>query len=116
MARERPEALVIDSVTEVLASGGGLDIIHNVLYRAVKQSGVDVFLTAEKDVASKVTYVADNVIELIYEVYPYGALREAVVRKIRGGRAGYSLPFIIREGRGIVFLASGPRRRLRRSS
>jgi hypothetical protein len=48
VARERPEALVIDSVTEVLASGGGLDIIHNVLYRAVKQSGVDVFLTAEK--------------------------------------------------------------------
>jgi hypothetical protein len=49
--------------------------------------------------------VADNVIELIYEVYPYGALREAVVRRIRGGMAGYSIPFIIREGRGIVFLA-----------
>jgi KaiC/GvpD/RAD55 family RecA-like ATPase len=105
VARERPEALVIDSVTEVLALGGGLDILHNVLYRAVKQSGVEVFLTAEKDVASKVAYVADNVIELIYEVYPYGALREAVVRKIRGGKAGYSIPFIIREGRGIVFLA-----------
>jgi circadian clock protein KaiC len=105
VTRERLKALVIDSVTEVLASGGGLDINHNVLYRAVKQSGVDVFLTAEKDVASKVTYVADNVIELIYEVYPYGALREVVVRKIRGGKAGYSLPFIIREGRGIVFLA-----------
>jgi len=103
-ARERPEVLVIDSVTEVLALGGGLDIIHNVLYRAVKQSGVDVFLTAEKDVASKVTYVADNVIELLYEVYPYGALRDVVVRKIRGGKAGYSMPFIIREGRGIVFL------------
>ena len=103
--RERPEVLVIDSVTEVLALGGGLDIIHNVLYRAVKQSGVDVFLTAEKEVASKVAYVADNVIELIYEVYPYGALREAVVRKIRGGKAGYSIPFIIREGRGFVCLA-----------
>jgi hypothetical protein len=35
------------------------------------------------------------VIELIYEVYPYGALREAVVRKIRGGKAGCSIPFII---------------------
>jgi len=105
VARERPEALVIDSVTEVLAAGGGLDIIHNVLYRAVKQSGVDVFLTAEKEVAPKVAYIADNVVELIYEVYPYGAVREAVVRKIRGGRAGFSLPFIIREGRGILFLA-----------
>ena len=31
VARERPEALVIDSVTEVLAAGGSLDIIHNVL-------------------------------------------------------------------------------------
>jgi hypothetical protein len=27
-----------------------------------------------------------------------------VVRKIRGGKTGYSIPFIIREGRGIVFL------------
>ncbi len=44
-------------------------------------------------------------VELIYEVYPYGAVREAAVRKIRGGRAGFSLPFIIREGRGIMFLA-----------
>ena len=105
VARERPEALVIDSVTEVLAAGGGLDIIHNMLYRAVKQSGVDVFLTAEKEVAPNVAYVADNVVELIYEVYPYGAVREAVVRKIRGGRAGFSLPFIIREGTGILFLA-----------
>ncbi len=105
VARERPEALVIDSVTEVLAAGGGLDIIHNVLYRGVKQSGVDVFLTAEKEVAPKVAYVADNVVELIHEVYPYGTVREAVVRKIRGGRAGFSLPFIIREGRGILFLA-----------
>jgi circadian clock protein KaiC len=31
VARERPEALVIDSVTEVLASGVGLGIIHSVL-------------------------------------------------------------------------------------
>ena len=92
VARERPEALVIDSVTEVLAAGGGLDIIHNVLYRAVKQSGVDVFLTAEKEVAPKVAYVADNVVELIYEVYPYGAVREAVVKKIRGGRAASPSP------------------------
>jgi circadian clock protein KaiC len=66
---------------------------------------VDVFLTAEREVAPKVAYVADNVVELIYEVYPYGAVREAVVRKIRGGRAGFSLPFIIREGKGILFLA-----------
>ncbi len=61
---------------------------------------MDVFLTGPK-----VTYVAANVVELIYEVYPYGAVREAAVRKIRGGRTGFSLPFIIREGRGILFLA-----------
>lgn len=66
---------------------------------------MDVFLTAEKEVAPGVAYVADNVVELIYEVYPYGAVREAVVRKVRGGRAGFSLPFLIREGRGILFLA-----------
>ncbi len=62
-------------------------------------------MTAEKEVAPKVAYVADNVVEPIHEVYPYGTVREAVVRKIRGGRAGFSLPFIIREGRSILFLA-----------
>ncbi len=82
------------------------------LYRAVKQSGVDVFLAAEREVAPKVAYVVANVVELIYEVYPYGAVREAVVRKIRGGRAGFSLPFLIREGKGVLFLApAAPRRR-----
>jgi circadian clock protein KaiC len=45
------------------------------------------------------------VVELIYEVYPYDAVREAVVRKIRGGRTGFSLPFIMREGKGVLFLA-----------
>ena len=70
VARERPEALVIDSITEILAAGAGLDVIHNVLYRTVKQWGIDVFLTAEKEVATKIMYVADNVIELVYEVIP----------------------------------------------
>jgi len=105
VARERPEALVIDSITEILAAGGGLDVLHNILYRTVKPWGVDVFLTAEKEVAAKITYVADNVIELVYEVYPYGAVREVLVKKIRGGRAGYSLPYVIREGKGLTFLA-----------
>jgi hypothetical protein len=108
VARERPRALVIDSVTELLSASGGIDIIHNVFYRAVKQGGIDVFLTAEREVAPKVAYIADNVIELVYEIYPYGALREAVVRKVRGRRAGFSLPFLIREGRGIVFLPAAP--------
>ncbi|WP_148682442.1 RAD55 family ATPase [Pyrobaculum neutrophilum] len=105
VAREKPQALVIDSVTEFLAAGGGLDILHNIIYRAVKQSGVDVFLTAEREVAQRVAYVADNVIELFYEVYPYGAVREAVVRKIRGGRAGYTMPYVILEGAGLLFIA-----------
>jgi hypothetical protein len=51
-------------------------------------------------------------VELIYEVHPHGAVREAAVRNLRGGRAGFSLPFIIREGKGILFL--GQRLRLRR--
>ncbi len=49
VARWRPEVLVIDSVSEVLAAGGGLDITQKVLYRAVRQSGVDVFLAAERE-------------------------------------------------------------------
>jgi KaiC/GvpD/RAD55 family RecA-like ATPase len=46
--RERPGALVIDSITEFLSLGGGVDIIHNVVYRIIKQAGIDVFLTAER--------------------------------------------------------------------
>lgn len=64
--RERPGVIVIDSITEFLSVGGGIDIIHNVIYRAIKQGGIDVILTAERDVAMKVAYIADNVIELIY--------------------------------------------------
>ena len=37
-------------------------------------------MTAEKQAAPEVTYVADNVVELIYGVYSCGAVREAVVR------------------------------------
>lgn len=105
--KERPGALVIDSITEFLGNGN-IDIIHNVVYRVIKQSGIDVFVTAEKEVAEKVAYVADNVIELVYDVRPYGAYREMVVRKIRGGRAGYAVPYIIAEGLGFVLFKTEP--------
>jgi len=101
VAREGAEALVIDSVTAFLPQGG-LDLLQNLLYRVVRKMGVDVFLTAEEHVAGQLTYLADNVIELHYEVYPYGSFRELVVRKVRGGPAGYTRPFIIVEGEGFV--------------
>ncbi|WP_258870206.1 RAD55 family ATPase [Pyrobaculum aerophilum] len=101
--KDRPGVIVIDSITEFLSLGGGIDIIHNVVYRAIRQGGIDVILTAEKEVAMKVAYIADNVLELIYEVRPYGAYRELVVRKIRGGKAGYSIPIAIAEGLGLIF-------------
>ncbi|MCU7787685.1 RAD55 family ATPase [Pyrobaculum sp. 3827-6] len=100
--RERPGALVIDSITEFLSLGGGVDIIHNVVYRVIKQAGIDVFLTAEREVAEKVAYIADNVIELVYDLKPYGAIREMLVKKVRGGKAGYSVPFVIAEGSGVI--------------
>ena len=106
--RERPDALVVDSITAFLTEGGrGVELVHNLIYRVVRKLGVDVFLTAERHVAEKVTYVADNVIELVYEVYPYGALRTAVVRKVRGWPAGYTVPYIIAEGVGMIFLTPG---------
>jgi len=104
VARERPEALVVDSVTAFLPHGG-VDLLQNLVYRVVRRMGVDVFLTAEEHVAGQLTYLADNVIELKYEVYPYGSFRELVVRKVRGGPAGYTTPFLIVEGEGIVPLA-----------
>jgi len=104
VARERPEALVIDSVSAFLPQGG-VDLLQNLVYRVVRKMGVDVFLTAERQVAEQLTYLADNVIELKYEVYPYSSFRELVVRKVRGGPAGYTTPFIIVEGDGFVPLA-----------
>jgi len=101
VAKERPEALVVDSVTAFLPHGG-VDLLQNLLYRVVRRMGVDVFLTAERQVAEQLTYLADNVIELHYEVHPYGSFRELVVRKVRGGPAGYTTPFIIVEGEGLV--------------
>jgi len=101
VAREGPEALVVDSVTAFLPHGG-VDLLQNLLYRVVRKMGVDVFLTAERQVAEQLTYLADNVIELKYEVHPYGSFRELVVRKVRGGPAGYTTPFIIVEGEGFV--------------
>jgi len=101
VARERPEALVVDSVTAFLPQGG-VDLLQNLVYRVVRRMGVDVFLTAEEHVAEQLTYLADNVIELKYEVYPYGSFRELVVRKVRGGPAGYTTPFLIMEGEGFV--------------
>jgi len=107
VARERPKALVVDSVTAFLPHGG-LDLLHNMLYRVVSKMGVGVFLTAEAHVAEQLTYLADNVIELKYVVHPYGSFRELVVRKVRGGLAGYTTPFIIVEGEGFVPLVSPP--------
>jgi len=104
VAREGPEALVVDSVTAFLPQGG-VDLLQNLVYRVVRKMGVDVFLTAERQVAEQLTYLADNVIELRYEVHPYGSFRELVVRKVRGGPAGYTTPFIIVEGEGFVPLA-----------
>jgi len=101
VAKERPEALVVDSVTAFLPQGG-LDLLQNLVYRVVRRMGVDVFLTAERQVAEQLTYLADNVIELHYEVHPYGSFRELVVRKVRGGPAGYTTPFLIVEGEGFV--------------
>lgn len=103
---ERPGALVIDSITGILGATR-LEVLHNVVYRTVKQLGVDVFLTAERDVAEKVTYIADNVVELSYNVTPFGAMREVIVKKVRGGRAGYTIPFLIHK-EGVVFLAQRP--------
>ncbi|MEZ0319566.1 MAG: ATPase domain-containing protein [Pyrobaculum sp.] len=103
--RDRPEALVVDSITAFFADWQkGVEFLHNLIYRVVRRLGVDVFLTAEREVAEKVAYVADNVIELLYEVHPYGALRTAVVKKIRGGAAGYTIPYIIAEGVGMVLI------------
>jgi len=105
VAREGPEALVVDSVTAFLPQGG-VDLLQNLVYRVVRKMGVDVFLTAEEHVAGQLTYLADNVIELKYEVHPYGSFRELVVRKVRGGPAGCTTPFLIVEGEGFVPLAS----------
>ncbi len=108
--RQKPELLVLDSITELTYGDphGGVKVLHNLIYRLIKTAGVDVLATAERQVAERITYIADNVIELRYDVYPYGTVRELVVRKARGGRAGYVVPFSIAEGVGFVLISAEP--------
>ncbi|MGC8583450.1 MAG: RAD55 family ATPase [Thermoproteus sp.] len=104
VAAAKPELLVVDSVSELIYRDPevGAKAMHNMLYKLSKTFGVDVIVTAERQVAERLTYIADNVVELRYEVFPYGTVREMVVRKVRGGKAGYAVPFAIAEGLGFV--------------
>lgn len=109
--QQKPDLLVLDSITELTYGDhpdGGVKVLHNLIYKLIKTAGMDVLATAERQVAERIMYIADNVIELRYDVYPYGTVRELVVRKIRGGRAGYALPFAITEGLGFVLIKAAP--------
>ncbi|MEZ0248584.1 MAG: ATPase domain-containing protein, partial [Thermoproteus sp.] len=40
--REKPDALVVDSITAFLMEGGrGIELVHNLIYRVVRKLGVD---------------------------------------------------------------------------
>lgn len=107
VAKNKPDIVVLDSVTELISGGdvhAGLRAVHNLIYRLMKSIGADVVMTAERQVAEGLTYIADNVIELRYDIFPYGTVREMVVRKIRGSKAGYVLPYAIAEGLGFVIM------------
>ncbi len=103
-AEQGPSLLVVDSISQLQ----GLDLrshITNVMYRALRPSGVDVLLLAEEEGVTPLNYIADNIIHLVRRISERGiALRYADFEKMRGRAAGFVKPFEIIEGLGIVFL------------
>lgn len=103
-ADEGPSMLVVDSMSQLQ----GLDLrshATNVLYKALRSSGVDVVLIAEEEGAVPLSYITDNVIHLVRKISERGiAARYADFEKMRGRAAGFVKPFEIVESVGIVFL------------
>lgn len=101
---EAPSLLVVDSISQLQ----GLDLrthLTNVIYRALKPTGVDILLTAEEEGAIPLNYIADNIIHLVRKVSERGvSTRYMDFEKMRGRPAGFVKPFEIVEGVGIVFL------------
>ncbi|MEL9991416.1 MAG: RAD55 family ATPase [Thermoproteus sp.] len=101
---EAPSMLVIDSITQLQ----GLDVrshLTNVVYRALRPTGVDIVLVAEEEGVAPLNYIADNIIHLVRKVSERGvAVRYMDFEKQRGRPAGFVKAFEIIEGVGIVLL------------
>ena len=100
---EGPSLLVLDSISQLQ----GLDVrghLTNVMYRALRPTGVDVLLTAEEE-ANPLSYIADNIVHLVRKVSERGvATRYMDFEKMRGRPAGFVKAFEIIEGIGLVLL------------
>jgi KaiC/GvpD/RAD55 family RecA-like ATPase len=96
-----PSVVVVDQITSL----SGVDLTQlalNALYRAIRESGADVLLTATEGVDVRLAHLADNVVHLYR---PRGApLWYMEVEKSRLAPAAPLRPFEIAEGRGVVFL------------
>lgn len=96
-----PSVIVIDQITSL----SGVDVASlalNALYRAIRESGTDVLLTAAENVSVGLAHLADNVVHLYR---PKGSpLWYMEVEKSRLTSVGPPKPFEIAEGRGVVFL------------
>jgi KaiC/GvpD/RAD55 family RecA-like ATPase len=101
---EGPSLLVLDSISQLQ----GLDVrghLTNVMYRALRPTGVDVLLTAEEEEANPLSYIADNIVHLVRKVSERGvATRYMDFEKMRGRPAGFVKAFEIIEGIGLVLL------------
>ncbi|MGC9118721.1 MAG: RAD55 family ATPase [Thermoproteus sp.] len=101
---EGPSLLVLDSISQLQ----GLDVrghLTNVMYRALKPTGVDILLTAEEEGADPLSYIADNIIHLVRRVSERGIpTRYMDFEKMRGRPAGFVKAFEIVEGVGLVLL------------
>ncbi|MEZ0248387.1 MAG: RAD55 family ATPase [Thermoproteus sp.] len=103
-AEEAPSVLVIDSISQLQ----GLDVrshLTNVVYRALRPTGVDIVLIAEEEGVAPLNYIADNIVHLVRKVSERGvAMRYMDLEKQRGRPAGFVKSFEIIEGVGIVVL------------
>ncbi|MGC8582098.1 MAG: RAD55 family ATPase [Thermoproteus sp.] len=104
VAERRPDVLVLDSVTPLVEGVGGRSLMLNALYRVLRPSSIDVFMTVEVDTPPFVLYIADNVVRLFLERTEEGVPeRKMCIDKARGLPGGYCRQFDIISSAGLVF-------------
>lgn len=110
----KPDLVVIDSITPLVEGPEGRSLMLNALYRSLRPAHIDVVMTLEKGTPPFVEYIADNVVRLYLERTEGGVPeRRMCIDKARGLPGGCCKQFDIISSAGLVFfdeLKPTPRR------
>ncbi len=104
VSENKPDLVVVDSVTPLVEGPEGRSLMLNALYRALRPMSIDVLMTVERGTPLFVEYIADNVVRLYLERTEEGVPeRKMCVDKARGLPGGYCKQFDIIGSVGLVF-------------